>query len=223
MLRIHIYLTEFDMINILLVDQQKLFADCFSLIFRKRGIGIRLLATVNNCKEGFLLLGEGGVDLILINTYMVDTRGFGEIDYLKTHFPKVKIIIISEVDNVEFLQQLWMKGVDSILSKKCGIDTIVETIKQVYIGQKIIGKHIPNFYNYNICLNHSQGPKLSPREQEVLNLLSTGLTRKEVSDKLFVSIETVHFHCKNLLKKFGLNKMYLLIEKAKELKLISQE
>lgn len=210
------------MINILLVDQQKLFADCFSLIFQKKGIGINLYSTVSNCSEGIKLLNGGGVDLVLINVYLVDTCGYKDVDCLKTHFPEVKIIIISEVDDVEFLYQLWMKGIDSILSKNCGIDHIVETIKQVYSGQKIIGKYIPDFFNSKNNPIDLEIPKLSQREKEVLKLLSTGLKRKEVATELYVSIETINFHCKNLLKKFGLNKMYLLIEKAKEFKIILQ-
>lgn len=220
-LGIIIYLTKLDMINILLIDHQKLFADCFSLIFQKRGIGICLAAIVNDYKDAKVLLKKGTVDLVLINIYIADECSLGDVACLKRSYPSLKIIIISEVDDLGFLYRLWMKGVDAILSKNCGIDTIIETIKQAYYGQKIIGKHIPDFYNYDLYC--SQSPKLSPREQEVLNLLSTGLKRKEVASRLYVSVETINFHCKNLLKKFRLNKMYVLIEKAKELNLICQE
>ncbi len=211
------------MINILLVDHQRLFADCFSLIFQKPRIGVNLSAAVKDFNQGISILEEKKVDIIFINVYTTNTSDYDGVGYLREEFPQIKIIVISEVDDVGFLYRLWMKGVDAILSKSCGIDTIVDTIKKVNSGQKIIGRHIPDFFKKNNALFDTLPPKLSRREHEVLTLLAAGFTRKEVANKLFVSVETINFHCKNLLKKFGLNKMIFLIEKAKEFQLIPQE
>jgi LuxR family transcriptional regulator, maltose regulon positive regulatory protein len=61
---------------------------------------------------------------------------------------------------------------------------------------------------------------LSERELEVLNYLSMGLTYQEIGQKLFLSLNTVQFHVKNIYSKLLVNKRVQAIEKAREMNLI---
>ena len=210
------------MIKTLLIDNQKLLADCFSLVFQQKEMGIDL-SVADNCKKGVLQLKNKNIDVVLYDMSMKENDVSKSIKYLKRKFQKIKIIIITDDLDNETLYNIWMCGTDAILSKNCGINVLVDSIKQVYQGQRIISKHIPDFFSYLALQNKTNHPHLSPREEDVLKLLATGLTRREVATHLFVSVETINFHCKNLLKKFKQNKMNLLINKARELNIISDK
>ena len=62
---------------------------------------------------------------------------------------------------------------------------------------------------------------LSERELEVLELVASGLSNKEIAGKLFVSVNTVKTHLKNVYEKLEVNRRTQAVEKAKSLKLIS--
>ncbi len=61
---------------------------------------------------------------------------------------------------------------------------------------------------------------LSKRELEILSLIAEGLKNKEIAEELFISLNTVLYHIKNIYSKLGVNKRILAIAKAKEFKLI---
>ena len=60
---------------------------------------------------------------------------------------------------------------------------------------------------------------LTEREMEILSLIATGLKNKEIAATLFVSVNTVHYHTKNLYSKLGVNSRSQAITKANELNL----
>lgn len=208
------------MVNTLLIDNQKLISDCLSLAFNKKELGINLIIAAS-CEFAKKELLNQNINVILLDIDIEKEKKIGFINHLKKEYLGIKIIVITDEKDKHLLFKIWMFGADAILSKSCGISLLTDTIKQVNQGQRIISKNIPDFFRNFPVLKISDHPDLSPREEEVLNLLSTGLTRREVANNLYVSVETINFHCKNLLKKFETNKMYLLINKAREMKLIS--
>jgi LuxR family maltose regulon positive regulatory protein len=61
---------------------------------------------------------------------------------------------------------------------------------------------------------------LTERELEILQLIAAGLKNQEIADKLFISLNTVLYHNKNIYSKLGVRKRALAIVKARELNLI---
>ncbi|MCA9961291.1 MAG: response regulator transcription factor [Anaerolineales bacterium] len=62
---------------------------------------------------------------------------------------------------------------------------------------------------------------LTKREMEILSLIATGLKNKEIAAALFVSVNTVHYHTKNLYSKLGANSRTQAITRAKALNLLA--
>jgi DNA-binding CsgD family transcriptional regulator len=59
-------------------------------------------------------------------------------------------------------------------------------------------------------------PQLSPRENEILQLLAEGFSSREIADKLIISPSTVHTHRTNLMRKLGLGSRHELIQYARQ-------
>ena len=72
-----------------------------------------------------------------------------------------------------------------------------------------------------LSFSQEQGPVITRREREVLSLIASGLTNKQIAEKLFVSITTVDSHRKNLLSKFGVLNTAALVARAAKSGLIS--
>ena len=64
---------------------------------------------------------------------------------------------------------------------------------------------------------------LSERELEILSLIAAGLKNKEIAEQLFISLNTVLYHIKNIYGKLGVNRRALAINKARALKLLPDE
>ena len=98
---------------------------------------------------------------------------------------------------------------------------ILFTALGVWVGLRLTRKKIvlvsPDFQMDTSVLTQLG---ISKREQEVLDLISKGLSNQEIADKLFVSINTVKSHSSNLFQKLDVSRRTQAIQKAKALKLI---
>ncbi len=98
---------------------------------------------------------------------------------------------------------------------------ILFTALGVWIGLRLTRKKIvlisPDFQLDTSVLSRLG---ISKREQEVLDLISKGLSNQEIADKLFVSINTVKTHSSNLFQKLDVSRRTQAIQKAKALRLI---
>jgi DNA-binding CsgD family transcriptional regulator len=102
-----------------------------------------------------------------------------------------------------------------------GIIAILFTALGVWVGLKFTRRKVvlvsPDF-KLDIAVVERLG--ISKREQEVLDLISKGLSNQEIADKLFVSINTVKTHSSNLFQKLDVSRRTQAIQRAKELRLI---
>ncbi len=90
------------------------------------------------------------------------------------------------------------------------------------INRKTIVKEVPVLVGGDFVLDEAKMEKLgiSPREYEVLELMSQGLSNQEIADKLFISLSTVKTHSANLYLKLDVKRRTQAVQRAKELQLI---
>jgi DNA-binding NarL/FixJ family response regulator len=209
------------MIYIFIVDDHPLFIDGVSSAFIKDIDNIEVIGSANSGKEAIEKLKDSKADVVLLDLVMPEMGGYECSEILKKIYPSKKIIILTGETDTSSLYKVWMNGVDAIELKYCGKQALVSTIREVMAGKRIIGQKVPYFFDNIETTSGRNAPNLTKREEEVLKLLATGNTRKEVADKLFLSIDAVHFHCKNLFKKFNKNRIHLLLAEARKYKIIS--
>lgn len=125
---------------------------------------------------------------------------------LATHFPSVKVLILSVHDDENFMARLIESGAHGYLVKDCDPQEVYEAIvttynKGSYINEKTLK-----------ALHKNMGKKPKPikafdditkREIEILQLTCQQFTAEEIADKLFISVRTVNGHRNNLLQKTG--------------------
>lgn len=174
----------------------------------------------NSIAEARQKLKSSSADVVLLDLNLPDESGVDFCIELKREYTDKKVIALTAETDTEILFNVWMNNVDAIIMKLGGKEVLIDTIRAVLKGKREIGKDVPPFFDISGPQKTDHVPVLTKREHQVLNLLSSGFIRKEVAEKLNVTIDTVDTHCKNMFKKYNVNSLQQLINQLKHLKLI---
>jgi len=207
------------MINLFVIDDHPITIDGIKSIFSDGKDKIKVTGSATSAKEALSKLKRSHAKVVLLDLIMPEITGIEFCLVIKNQFPEKKVIALTGELNPTLLYNVWMNKADAILMKYCGKDELVDTIHAVLSGKRIIGNDVPDFYDLVKTEGH-QSPKLTNREQQILNLLATGYTREQVGNILGSTMNAVNFHCKNLFKKFNKNKLIAVIEEARKAGLI---
>ncbi len=205
------------MIKLLIVDDHLYLIRGLISVFEEHD-EIKIIASADSGTDALEKLKTNDIDIVLLDILMPEMDGIECCKQIKSKYPYIKVIAFTGEYDTQILYKIWNNKADGILLKTCGLNELTETIISVMNGQKIIGVGVPSFFE-EANAKHSS-PQLTKKETEILKLLGSGLSRKEVANHLFINIETVHFHCKNIFRKFDSNKINLIIAEAKKSRII---
>ena len=177
-----------------------------------------LLHTISNFEVvGFSLNGKtlydevikNEADILILDINMPEKDGIEVVkEFVAKGFP-CKVIILSSYDDLKLIKDIMKLGVSGYLTKKCAGENIVEAIQAVSNGEdyfcKTVREKIFNTFTKDIPKIIKYDPKthsiLTGRELEIISLISLEYSGKEISELLFISINTVETHRKNIMRK----------------------
>lgn len=154
-------------------------------------------------------------DVILMDVRMPVVDGAAATKQICADFPEVKILVLTTFDDTDYVQQAMRWGAKGYLLKQTPIEDLVIAIRAVYQGYTHMG---PGLFEKTLGSSQTQivSPtaaeaalpsklrSLSPREQEVLQLIMTGLNNREIGENLFISERTVRNHVTSILSQLQL-------------------
>jgi DNA-binding NarL/FixJ family response regulator len=200
--------------------------------------GIRtLLHTVPNFEVVGFSLNGGNIfnevtlnkaDILVLDINMPEKDGIEVIkEFAKKGFP-CKIIVLSSYDDLRIIKEVMKLGSSGYLTKKCAGENIVEAIQAVSRGEEYFCKSVREKIfstvtkdNIKLLKNESAvNSILTDRELEIITLISLEYSGKEISDQLFISVNTVETHRKNIMKKLDAKNSISLVKYAIKHKLI---
>ncbi len=144
--------------------------------------------------------GKHEPDIILLDLEMPVMGGTEAAQYLSKHYPKIKILVLT-IHNEESIVRNLITKVNGFLAKDKSIDKVIDAVNVV---------HQHDFYFAGLDFKKIMADKkpasvseidFTKRELEVFKLICQQYTNKKISDKLFISIRTVHGHRTKILKK----------------------
>ena len=159
-------------------------------------------------------------EVLLLDINLPDGNGIEACKDLLQKFPKLKIIALTNYEDVSFIKQMMKNGAMGYLLKNTGKNELIEAIKTVLKGDRYLQKNIRD-----ILLNESLGktassmffmPKLTTREKEILALIIKEYPTEQIAEKLFVSTKTVESHRSNLMQKLAVKNSAGLVRVAFE-------
>jgi DNA-binding NarL/FixJ family response regulator len=143
-------------------------------------------------------------DVVLMDIKLPGMSGIECVGHLKRTMPTLQIIMLTVYEDSESIFRALKAGADGYLVKSSPPEVLLEAIDDVQRGGSPMSSHIArkvvrHFHLLGPSFQNSEN--LSPREEEVLNLLSGGYIYKEISDQLGIGIETVRTYVKNICEK----------------------
>lgn len=159
---------------------------------------------------------NNSADLVLLDINLPDESGIEVCKKLMKRDPTLKIIALTNFDQLTFLQNMKAAGAKGYLLKNSSADDIEKAIQIVMSGSEFwLGRDTSkaSIEDHNQML-------LTRREVEVLKLIAEGFTNQQIADKLFVSASTVDSHRKNLISKLHVKNTAALVRTAFENKII---
>lgn len=167
---------------------------------------------------------DNSIKILLLDINLPDGNGITACKDLLQKFPNLRIIALTNFEDVSFIKQIIKNGAMGYLLKNTGKNELVTAIKTVLEGERYLPQNIQE-----MLLNESLGktsassffiPKLTSREKEILDLIIKEYTTEEIAGKIFISVKTVESHRSNLIQKLGVKNSAGLVRVAFEKGLI---
>ena len=218
--------------SIVLADDHSLVRDGIRALLEEDDNYV-VIGEVSNGKEAVQMVLDKKPDLLIIDIRMPEMNGIEAVEELKRNSSATKCIILSMHDSEEYILKSVNAGASGYLLKDTGKMEFLKAISTVEQGGKYFSGDISNVLVNNLLSqgqtkqeskpqtkngNNSFG--ITSKELQILELVLSGLTNKQISEKLQKSKRTIETHRFNLMRKMGVNNLMDLARKAQEYKLI---
>lgn len=166
-------------------------------------------------------------DIVILDLFMPH-GGNSLIKEITMNFPESRTIVFSFYDNEAYVLGALENGARGYVLKESSTDELLRAIREVHAGRRYLDNRLSQIAIDAFLQNVQREPdlynRLTPREKEVLQLVTNGLSNAEIAEKLFVSRRTVEIHRANLNRKLGLQPQYVqLMRYARELGLVKPQ
>lgn len=217
--------------SIVLADDHFLVRDGIRALLESED-NLEVIGEASNGKEAIEMVKQTHPDLLIIDIRMPKMTGIEAVEELKKQGHPVKCIILSMHDSEEYILKSVRAGASGYLLKDTGKVEFLKAIHTVEQGGKYFSGDISNVLVNNLLKpipqtaipnevksidNHFE---LTNKELEILELVLSGLTNKQISEKLEKSKRTIETHRFNLMRKMDVKNLIDLSKKAQKFNLV---
>ena len=208
-------------IKIVLADDHKILLDGLRSLLEEVA-EFEIVDTAQNGREALAILRKQPVDVLVLDLSMPEMDGMETTAQAKKLFPGLKILILTTNDEGSIITEILRQGATGYLLKNSSREQLVKGIRMAYEGKTVLNdevtaKMVESIRQANTpSSSESSLPRITKREKEVLQLISEEYTAQEIADQLFVSLNTVITHRRNLFVKLDVKNSVGLVRKALE-------
>lgn len=167
---------------------------------------LQVVGEAANCANVVTEMEQYYPDVVLMDINMPDVDGLEGLRMIKTKFPEIKVLMQTAFDDSEKIFTSIKSGASGYILKSDKPQRILQAIEEVHQGGAVMNPSIAQKVLEYFKPTEHKSP-LSPKENEVLALLSDGLSYKMVADKLAVSYSTINTHTKRIYEKLHISSL----------------
>ena len=177
---------------------------------------IEVIGEASNGREAIDTIRELLPDVVLMDIAMPFMDGLEVTRRMHKENPKVKVLILTQHDNREYILSSIKAGATGYIPKKAVASELVDAIRVVYRGDSYLYPSIASVLigDYIQRLDHDPYDRLTNREREVLKLIAEARTSREIADLLCISVKTVLAHRAKTMEKLGIHNRTELVKYA---------
>jgi DNA-binding NarL/FixJ family response regulator len=206
-----------DNIRIVIIEDDRTIREGYAFLIGQTE-GYSVVNAYASFEDAAKKIAADAPDVILLDIELPGTNGVEAIPKLKKIVPRANILILTVYESEKLIFDALSNGASGYLTKSTPAAKIIDSIKEVQQGggpmSVSIAKVVINSFRKN------QDSPLSKRETQILELIYNGKSRPQIATELFIDLETVRSHIKNIYTKLDVNSRADAIKIARDNKLI---
>jgi DNA-binding NarL/FixJ family response regulator len=165
--------------------------------------GYRIEAECADGNEAIEAIPRLRPDVALLDVAMPGPSGIEVARTIRRSDPDTRILVLSSIDRLDVIEQALDAGVNGYLLKDFVLGELQLALEMVLSGQSFLSPKIREMPLRPGPGSNANGSLLTPRQTEILRLVASGRTTKEIARDLGISPKTVEFHRGRLMERIG--------------------
>ncbi|MBE0645831.1 MAG: response regulator transcription factor [Bacteroidetes bacterium] len=193
------------MIRILLADDHVLFREGLKQILGKHK-ELRVLDEAGSGTEALEKIFSKRYDVVILDISMPGRGGLDILGEIKKEHPDLPVLILSMHPEDQYAVRVLRAGAAGYLTKESAASELITAIHKVASGGRYISPSVAERLADAVVVDHQEAPHqtLSNREYQVMRMLASGKTLKEIAEDLFLSEKTITTYRARILEKMKL-------------------
>lgn len=168
----------------------------------------KVVNEASNGNELLEIIKQTETDMLLLDISMPGRSGWDAMTHIKVEKPNLKVLVLSVYPESEYALQFIKAGASGYVCKSSASEDLISALKIVASGKKYFGPALTEQLAKQLTkkqdVNQLPHELLSPRELQILCLIASSKTVREIAEELFLSIPTVNTHRSRILTKMNL-------------------
>ncbi|SDB64764.1 two component transcriptional regulator, LuxR family [Flavobacteriaceae bacterium MAR_2010_188] len=202
------------MIKVAIAEDHQSLIDGITLLLEYED-DIRIVGSANDGEEIWEVIETKIPDVVIVDIRMPKVDGIALTKRIKEEFPKIRVLAFTMFDQPDAVERMVEAGVDGYVLKNSPLQNILLAIRSLYRGERFF--ECEPSENNSSTLDNKNNP-LTKRQTEILQLIAQGKTSREIAEQLFIGIQTVETHRKNMIQILNLHGKNELLRYALERK-----
>ena len=194
-------------IRVLIADDHRLFRQGLISLMKTREDFVQVVGEAETGREAVQMVEQLHPDIVLLDIFMPDGNGLEAARAIRAKAPKTAIVVLTSSELDEHLNEAVKIGVEGYLLKNLDGEELFDLLAGIQKGEAAITRTMAARVLKTMTAvneNLQSGNELTEREVDVLRLVARGDSNMQISAQLYISVNTVKTHIKNILSKLQL-------------------
>jgi len=192
--------------RIVIVDDHRIVLEAYRQLLEPE---FTVVGTASNGQELLEVAPKLSPDVVLLDIFMPTLHGLDVARQLKATLPQTKLIFVTMMDEPFYISEAFEVGASAYVLKQSTSTELLSALSAVLKNRRYISPQLSVEVQEAIetpwVRPDGFSSKLTPRQQEVLQLLTKGLSTKEIAKTMRISAKTVGFHKANITHRLGIH------------------
>ena len=210
--------------RVLIIEDNKYIRSGWELAIQNEN-DFQIVGSFESCEKAFSDKTIGAANLALMDIGLPGISGIEGVKYLKEKYPDIIIVMCTVHDDDEKIFDAICAGAVGYLLKETNPDDLISFLRDAYKGgspmtPSVARKVISSFQKKSLTSSFKEKVELTTREEEILDLMAKGKPYAEIAKEIFLSLNGVSYHVRNIYEKLHVHSRSEAVAKGIEKRII---